>query len=173
MSGTGEKMEKLRQVSLFKDVKEDYNAMYKIAGCFNDIRKSAGEDVIKEGEEKGDSLYVINRGRVEILKTTLRKEPYTVFIMTGEENGFFGEVGLLDPDKRSATVRCIDDCEFYVLNRDNFESFGDEFPEAGLTLTRELSRIVCRRLRKANSDIITLFGALVNEVEEAGGIEEK
>ena len=170
MDKVEKKLDKLRQISLFEDVKNDKEAIKRIAGYFEELKKSAGEEVIKEGEEQGDSLYVIKKGRVEVLKTTLRNEQYTVFKMSESRNDFFGEIGLLDPDKRSATVRCIDDCEFYILNRKNFESFGNEFPRSGLAVTRQLSRIVCRRLRKANSDVITLFGALVNEVEEAGGL---
>jgi CRP-like cAMP-binding protein len=83
---------------------------------------------------------------------------------------FFGEVGLIDKDKRSATVVCKTDCEFYVLSRENFLALGARSPSIGLIITRELTKIVCQRLRKANNDIITLFDALVEEVAQSGGV---
>jgi CRP-like cAMP-binding protein len=85
-------------------------------------------------------------------------------------NIFFGEIALLDPDERSATVRCKTNCDFYVLDRNQFIKYGNENPKIGLVITRELSRILCRRLRKSNNDIVTLFDALVEEVEKSGGL---
>ena len=91
--------------------------------------------------------------------------------LSADMNIFFGEVALLDPDDRSATVRCKTDCEFFVLTRDKFVTYGDEHPKTGLLITREISKILCQRLRKSSADIVTLFDALVEEVEKSGGIQ--
>ena len=130
----------------------------------------AGKTAIAEGDF-GEEFYIINSGTVEIVKRTRSGDPYTVAEISAEMNAFFGELALLDPDKRSATVICKTDCEFYILNRDQFTEHGNRYPRAGLLVTREISKILCRRLRKANTDMITLFDALVNEVRESGGIE--
>jgi CRP-like cAMP-binding protein len=95
-----------------------------------------------------------------------------VTALSAAMNIFFGEVALLDPDKRSATVTCVSDCSFYLITREKFLALGERNPRLALSITRELSRIICNRLRKANADIITLFGALVEEVAESGGLEE-
>ncbi|MBD3393868.1 MAG: cyclic nucleotide-binding domain-containing protein [Chitinivibrionales bacterium] len=117
-------------------------------------------------------LYVIKSGTVEIVKKTMQGDPYTVTELRADMNIFFGEMALLDSDKRSASVTCKTDCDFYVLKREDFLKLGEINSRASLAITRELCRILCRRLRKMNSDVITLFDALVGEVEESGGIAE-
>jgi CRP-like cAMP-binding protein len=79
---------------------------------------------------------------------------------------FFGELGLLDSDRRSATVTAETDCEVIVIERDRFLRFGDSNPTAGLSVTRRIASNLASRLRRANDDVITLFAALVHEVGE-------
>jgi CRP-like cAMP-binding protein len=121
--------------------------------------------VIVEGAT-GDELYIMKTGAVNILKKTREDEQYTVVRLESKEGMviFFGELALLDNDKRSATVTADSDCEFLVMKRDDFINLGNEHPELCLPITREISKILASRLRKANQDIITLFEALVNEV---------
>jgi CRP-like cAMP-binding protein len=164
-----ERIERLRNVSLFRRIADDEAAMVEVAGLFRTVTVPAGGNVIVEGED-GDEMYIIKSGTVSIRKRTTRGEPYTVVELGAGDNVFFGEIALLDPDKRSATVLCTTDCEFYVLARERFLAYGDTNPATALTVTRELSRILCNRLRKANADIITLFDALLEEVEQAGGM---
>ncbi len=165
-----QKIERLKRISLFKEFRGDPEAMEAVASLFTTVSFRRGRNVLTEGEE-GDELYVIKSGTVEILKKTLQGENYTVAELSAEQNIFFGEIALLDPDKRSATVTCKSDCEFYVLTRADFVALGDRRPDIGLRITRELTRIVCNRIRKANTDIVTLFDALVEEVAESGGVE--
>jgi CRP-like cAMP-binding protein len=165
-----EKVERLKRITLFKQIAGDNTAMEEIAGLFRTVTLPKGHRAISEGED-GDEIYVIKSGTVSVQKRTAQGEPYTVVELSADMNIFFGEIALLDPDKRSATVVCVTDCQFYVLAREKFLAYGDRNPATALAVTRELSRILCNRLRKANSDIITLFDALVEEVEQAGGIE--
>ncbi len=166
---TNEIIKRLRGISLFSSI-EDNDSLEKIASILEFVQFSAGDNVTTEGEENGDSLFIINKGTVEILKNTRHGDEYVVTDLNAEMNIFFGELALLDPDKRSATVRCKTDCEFLKLTRDDFVKFGDANPKIGLIITRELSKIVCKRSRKSNTDILTLFDALVEEVEISGGI---
>jgi CRP-like cAMP-binding protein len=161
-----QRLSRLQRISLFRDIAQDTAAMQQIAELFRTIKLRSGQTALREGEE-GDELYIISHGTVEIVKKTSAGDPYTVVELSDDMNIFFGEVALLDPDRRSASVLCKTDCEFYVLEREQFERYGDANPTQGLLITRELSRILCRRLRKANGDIITLFDALVGEVGEA------
>jgi CRP/FNR family cyclic AMP-dependent transcriptional regulator len=127
-------------------------------------RAGAGEVVVSEGTE-GDTMYVITRGRVRVEKRTRYQDTYTVtFLGPGE---FFGEVALLNRDRRSATCLAESDCEFVVISRERFLAFGDRHPASGLLITRKIADRLADRLLKANEDIITLFSALVEEVEGA------
>jgi CRP/FNR family transcriptional regulator, cyclic AMP receptor protein len=165
-----ETIDKFRLVSLFQAFKDQSESLDRIARLFTTIRCEAGSAVITEGET-GDAMYIMKSGTVEIVKKTMQGDPYTVAELSSDKNMFFGEMALIDQDRRSAGVLCKTACEFYVLTRECFLSLGDSHPAIGLALTRELATIVCNRLRKANSDIITLFDALVGEVVESGGLE--
>jgi CRP/FNR family transcriptional regulator, cyclic AMP receptor protein len=123
----------------------------------------AGETVISEGEA-GDTLFVILAGRVRTDKRTPFGDPYTVRLL--EAGSFFGELSLLDREQRSATVVAETECELLVLDRERFLAFGDGNPAEGLLVTRRLAEQLSLRLRRANEDVVTLFSALVQEVEQ-------
>lgn len=127
-------------------------------------RAAAGEVVVSEGTE-GDTMYVITRGRVRVEKRTPYHDTYTVTFL--EAGSFFGEVALFNRDRRSATCVAETDCEFVVITREGFEGFGDRHPQVGLLLTRKIASHLAGRLLSANDDIITLFSALVEEIEGA------
>jgi CRP-like cAMP-binding protein len=82
-----------------------------------------------------------------------------------QKGGVFGELSLLDRVLRSATVVAETDCRFLVIARERFHAFGDRHPAAGLVVTRRLAERLAARLRRANEDMVTLFSALVHEVE--------
>jgi CRP-like cAMP-binding protein len=122
----------------------------------------AGETIIREGEE-GDTLFVIAEGRVRTEKRTPSGDSWTVRFY--EKGGVFGEVSLLDRVRRSATVVAETDGTLLLIGRDRFVAFGDRHPAAGLAVTRRLAERLASRLRRATDDVVTLFSALVHEVE--------
>lgn len=124
-----------------------------------------GRAVVEE-DSLGESMFVLMRGRVRVEKKTPADDRYTVTFLSHERGDFFGELGLLDSDRRSATVTAETDCEVIVIERDRFLQFGDANPVAGLSVTRRIASNLASRLRRANDDVITLFAALVHEVEE-------
>jgi NADH dehydrogenase FAD-containing subunit/uncharacterized membrane protein YphA (DoxX/SURF4 family) len=71
-----------------------------------------GDEVIRQGDE-GETAYVIESGRLEVLKDGNK---------LGElgEGDCFGEIALLSNVRRNATVRCLTACELAVLARDDF-----------------------------------------------------
>lgn len=134
-----------------------------LAGIGETRRVLAGETVIREGEE-GDALFVILAGRVRTEKRTPSGDSYTVRRL--EAGSFFGELSLLDREVRSATVTAETDAELLAVTRERFLAFGDRLPEGGLKVTRRLAELLATRLRRANEDVVTLFSALVHEVEQ-------
>ena len=121
---------------------------------------------IVEEDSLGESMFVLMRGRVRVEKKTPADDRYTVTFLYHERGDFFGELGLLDSDRRSATVTAETECEVIVIERDRFVQFGDLNPVAGLSVTRRIASNLASRLRRANDDVITLFAALVHEVGE-------
>ncbi len=161
-------LETIKEVSIFKPFVNKPEELRIIADIMVQKKIKKGTKIIKEGEF-GDILYILRSGAVNILKRTLEKEDYTVVRLESKKGMviFFGELALLDNDKRSATVTADTDCELLVINRKDFIKLGDRYPHLGLPITREISAILASRLRKTGEDIITLFEALVGEVKEA------
>jgi CRP-like cAMP-binding protein len=155
----------LRVCSLFQDAGDDPMALEDLATSCESHASRQGEVVIAEASE-GDTMYVIQSGRVHVEKKTLYKDAYTVAVLDRERSGFFGELALLDSDRRSASVVAETDCEFLVIRRARFVEWGDRHPLAGLRATRRIALHLAGRLRRANEDIGTLFSALVEEMEQ-------
>ncbi len=164
-------IEKLGKIKLFSSLRDNDERMTKLASIVTWQECKAGDEVISEGVE-GSELYILYHGTVRVHKRTLEREPYTIVTLTDDEDVFFGELALMDREVRSASVTAETDCEFLVINRDDFIRLGEENPRLGLLVTRAIGKQLSKRLRKVNQDIIILFEALVEQVAESGGLEE-
>jgi CRP-like cAMP-binding protein len=160
----------LKNIVLFQDFKEDKNVLKKIEKLFVERKAKRGDTIIKEGDV-GDELYIIKNGSVRILKKTLQNEPYTVVFLSADQNVFFGEIGVLLNDTRSATVKAEVDSTFLVTNRQKFADFAEKEPYIALKITRQIAQILAQRLLKTNQDVVTLFSALVSEIDSEGSWE--
>jgi NADH dehydrogenase FAD-containing subunit/uncharacterized membrane protein YphA (DoxX/SURF4 family) len=72
------------------------------------------DEVIRQ-DERGDTAYIVQSGRLEVLKNGRK---------VGElgEGDYFGEIALLQDSLRTATVRCLTPCELTVLTGEDFQS---------------------------------------------------
>jgi len=75
---------------------------------------SAGDEVISEGE-MGDTAYVVDSGRLAVFRGGEK-------VAELGEGDCFGEIALLGNSKRTATIRCLTDCELVVLARDDLHT---------------------------------------------------
>ena len=75
------------------------NDLCLIAPILKLIGFKSGEVVIHEGD-KGDSLYIIKKGSVEVFKTIGTGNEVTLGILP--EGSYFGELSLFDEHPRSA-----------------------------------------------------------------------
>lgn len=164
MENNEEILNKLKEVQFFKMYAGDEGIIKKIADMCARKEFKKGSVIIKEGEP-GDELFIILKGRIDIVKETIQKEEYTVTTLDADIGGIYvGELALIDNDRRSATVIAESDVECLVIKRERFIKFGDENPEIGLNVTRAIAGQLSSKLRKTNADVITLFSALVDEI---------
>ena len=154
---------RLSSIPLFESIKDNTTALQELARICHTETAGKGKTIIAEGE-LGSTLYIVDTGGVEIHKRTRAGDDYTVVQLQAENNVFFGELALIDDDKRSATVIATEDSEFIVIEKSRFLSLGDTHPAIALPITRAISRIVASRLRKTTSDMLTIFDALVEEI---------
>ncbi|MFY0574041.1 cyclic nucleotide-binding domain-containing protein [Cystobacter fuscus] len=103
-------------------------------------RYSAGELIFEEGE-RGDCLYLIARGEVELTRKDGGgvSRPLTVL----GAPGFFGEMSLIDLEDRSATVRARTDTELLRLTTEHRPPSGSSTATASPS-SSSTSRASCR-----------------------------
>ncbi|MEW6515343.1 MAG: cyclic nucleotide-binding domain-containing protein [candidate division FCPU426 bacterium] len=154
-------VDRLRQITLFKQLKDDPGALAKVAALIRTQAFPPGHCIIREGE-RGDAMYILNRGSVRVEKKTLAKDPFVVANLTDDMNAFFGEVALMDDDLRSASVCALTRVECFVLRKRDFERLCADNPKIGFYVVREIARSLAGRLRKTTADNATLIAALIH-----------
>jgi CRP-like cAMP-binding protein len=102
-----------------------------------------GEIIVKEGD-KGDCMYVIQKGKVEILQTQNEKD---IRLAVLEEGDFFGEMAIFEKEERSATVKALGDVRALTIDKKNFLKRIHEDPSLAFHIVKNLSR----RIRDLNS----------------------
>jgi CRP-like cAMP-binding protein len=100
--------------------------------------------LVREGDP-GDSLFVVTRGRLEVLQ---RGEKGAVVVGHLAEDDFFGEASLLTGSPRSATVRAVDPTEVLMLSREALAPTLEADPGLAEVLSKVLAE---RRARSAAS----------------------
>jgi CRP/FNR family transcriptional regulator, cyclic AMP receptor protein len=101
----------------------------------------AGETIIREGDE-GDTAFFIVSGAVDV--AVGRTSPKIVGrLQTGE---VFGEMSLIEPGPRSATVTACCETECLAASYQDFIAAIEENPERAVGFMKTL----VRRLRKMN-----------------------
>ena len=80
-----------------------------------------GSRIINENEE-GDCMYLLLEGQVDVLKTTLYGEEYVCAKLNDSMHCVFGEIAMIDRDRRSATVLATTDCRTAVLSSEDFRA---------------------------------------------------
>ncbi len=156
-------IERIRKIGIFSDFSSDRARLELIASKLKSRRHAAGSAIITEGEE-GDTLFVLNAGSVRILRNTLEGDSFALVNLTADDNVYFGEIALIDSDRRSATVTALTDCETLTLSRGDYLSLCEEDTVIGYRLTFQLARKLGAALRKSNRDMITMYQALLEEI---------
>ena len=123
----------LRAVEMFAKVPEDLLA--DVAAIVEEVHLGAGERVFSKGED-GESLYVIVRGRVRV------HDEDEELAQLGEKT-VFGELALLDPEPRSASVTTMTEAHFLKLDREAFL----ELMQANGEVVRGVLTVLCERVR--------------------------
>ena len=154
---------KLKQIPIFDAIKDSDAFMRELHGVCSLKKYAQNEVIIKEGEI-GSEMFVVFTGGVEIRKRTQAGDDYTVIKLNAGQNVFFGEMALIDDDKRSATVMAAEDSSFLVISKKDFIDLGNRQPQIGLPITQAIARIISSRMRKTTEDMLTIFDALVYEI---------
>ncbi len=106
-----------------------------------------GEELFRENDP-GDSLFIVQSGRVDIFKN-IRGDVDRSLASFGPGD-VIGEMSFIDGARRSATARTTEASEFLVLSRQSFAKVQRERPDIAASVFRNMAGIVASRLRTTN-----------------------
>src|SRR5580693_2769266 len=91
-----------------------------ILPCIHDRQLKAGEIVFRAGDG-GDALYIVARGKVEVLTSLPGAEASGGVIAVLGEGHAFGEMSLLSGGPRTATIRAVEDTDLLEIDKHDFD----------------------------------------------------
>ncbi len=138
----------LRQMYLFPDLTPTELVLV-VERC-EVLTAKAGDTIIQEGE-KGDSLYIILDGFVEVTQEGKKLSAL------GSGN-HVGDIALLLGLTRSATVIALNDTELLHLSHKEFDSLLQQYPKIGIKLLSAISKELAMRLKVTNATVHFLRG---------------
>jgi len=151
-------LEALRSVPLFSSL--DDKSATELRELLGE-KHVAGKTKIFSAGEKGDAMYLIQTGRVQI---SIRDEDKNQVVLAELAQGdFFGEMSIIDGRQRSADASVLEDATLAVLSRDAFLSFVRTNPDVPLKMLSSLSE----RLRRTDDLLRSRVTRNLNEEDEA------
>jgi CRP/FNR family transcriptional regulator, cyclic AMP receptor protein len=97
--------------------------------------------------DAGNGMMAVLRGRVKICTHSAGGKELVLNII--DRGGVFGEIALLDEERRSADAIAIEETDLLVLERAQFLPFLTRHPDIALGIIRML----CRRLRETSESL--------------------
>lgn len=101
----------------------------------------AGAKVFLE-TDRGDVMYVVRSGRIDIIT-------YGAILENVRSGGMFGEMALIDGGERSAAALAAENSEIYAIDRATFLTLIREDPEFAL----RVMAVLAARIRRMNEQI--------------------
>lgn len=114
----------------------------------------AGEAIVSEGE-RADALFLVLQGRQAVYKSGMGERPLAEL----HPSEFFGEMSLVEPKTRSATVLVLEDTEVFRLPHTALRGLAREDPLAMNALLVAIVHALSDRLRRMN-ELVTTIGEL-------------
>jgi CRP/FNR family cyclic AMP-dependent transcriptional regulator len=137
----------LKSVPLFASFSDQQLAT--LLSCVQHRSYPRNAFILRAGDET-DALYIVLSGRVKVLIPD--EEGHEVILSVMGPYDFFGEMGLLDDQPRSASVETLEACEMLRISKSGFVGcLKDNFELAMLIIGN-----LVRRLREADRKIESL-----------------
>lgn len=144
----------LQRMAIFGGVRKE-TLEFLLSHC-PQIAITKGEYFFRE-HEMGDCLFVLETGRVEVLKLWGGAEHALQSLNPGD---CFGEMAVIDHCERSASVRAIEDCTaIRISSADLYRLYAHDLKQFTL-IQMNMGREVSRRLRDADQ---RMFAAMMEE----------
>ncbi len=133
----------IAKVPLFEGATDEF--IREVVDALTPVVYLPGDDIIREGDVGGE-MFFINDGEVVVIDAEGN------MLATLTDGSFFGEMSLLLSQVRMATIRALDFCELYRLDRDDFADVLKRHPEFAARLEDVVARRLAESLDKSRDD---------------------
>jgi len=123
----------------------------------------AGQHIVRQGDS-GSAMFLLAEGAARAVIHD--KEGSDLDMAHFHPGDFFGELGLVDHEPRSADVIAITDCMVLIITSGLLRMIAAESPRAAFKLVLAVLELVGKRLRTANRryvDSLGIVSALASE----------
>jgi len=142
-SEAGVKLDVLKKIPLFQHF--SYKEQAAVVAIAETRSYGAGTDIVVEGDPGGD-LFIVLRGRVAVMKGE-------VAVATLLAGSHFGEMGLVDDAKRSATVRAVQATRVLIVRKSDIMNLMRKESVLAVKLLWSFVQVLSQRLRTANNEL--------------------
>ena len=116
------------------------------------VTMPAREALFRAGEDPaGGVMYVLMQGSVDILVGD-------TIVETAGPGALLGEMGLIDPAKRSATAIVRSECRFVRIDMKRFHLLIQQTPE----FATHVMKVIVKRLRSMDAKLLEMQAAMKN-----------
>ena len=168
MEPTDETLQRLSKIKIFSDfpatTPENIARLERICLALGQKDFKKGDVIIREGDE-GDILYILYDGKVQVRKKTPSGDDFAVVDLYKEYNVFFGELALIDHDKRSASIVALSDCKTLTLTNEDFIQLCENDPYLGYKSLLRIAKSMSSKIRQSTAETLAIYQALIDEVE--------
>jgi CRP/FNR family cyclic AMP-dependent transcriptional regulator len=105
-------------------------------------------DIITEQGKRGDELFVIHEGFVEVVRSESTPDSSPRAVVNLGRGQIFGEMALVDRGPRSATIRAVSEkLVVQVIHRDQFEQLCERNYHLGYIVMRNIAADLSFKVR--------------------------
>lgn len=137
----------LEQVRLFEDL--DTKSFNDISRFCSKMYLADGEVLISENEQENFDLYILAKGKVEIVSNASGVTSSEV-TLTKQEKDLFGEISWLSGIKRTATIRAHGPVEAIHVNGQQLTEYLQTNPQAGFVVMRAAACLLAESMMQTN-----------------------
>ncbi|RLC48968.1 MAG: hypothetical protein DRH57_01130 [Candidatus Cloacimonadota bacterium] len=144
----------LSLIPLFSHVKDE---------CLDEIKQIVIEEEVMLNEivfyenTEADTFFIVKSGRLEVIKNLGNRDKEKRLAIL-KKNDFFGEMSFVDNQKRSATVRAIEDSVLLKIKFEDLRQLASKNNSILYAILMGLSR----RLRMTNENIMKIWNNLID-----------
>lgn len=117
------------------------------AGYFSIVDMTQGAQIFGEGDA-GTFMCIIHYGNVSVRKADSDGQVHEMALL--RKGRSFGEMAVLDGERRSASCIAATDCRLLSLGKDSLDKMMNEAPRVAAKIIRVLAVALSKRLRMAD-----------------------